>query len=258
MATLSCQPRSRGFVLDPDQFGFLSDSSAHVDDMTRLHQNMEDDGYLFLRGFFDREDVLAARKVVTDRLMEAGILDKNYSAMEGRMAKVTVVNARSAFVPTAGGGEIGPIRSYNADDLTLTNQPLRDLLSKGRVIDFFSKYLGGPARRLNYIWFRAVGHGLGTQPHCDWVYMSRGTPKLFTTWVPLGETPLHVGGLMILENSHKQASRLKNYLSRDVSTPIARAARTRKSSSRARCFLNGTARFPKTRRRSARKWAGAG
>jgi ectoine hydroxylase-related dioxygenase (phytanoyl-CoA dioxygenase family) len=36
--------------------------------------------------------------------------------------------------------------------------------------------------------------------------------------VPLGDTPLNVGGLMILENSHKQASRLKNYLSRDVDT----------------------------------------
>jgi ectoine hydroxylase-related dioxygenase (phytanoyl-CoA dioxygenase family) len=34
--------------------------------------------------------------------------------------------------------------------------------------------------------------------------------------VPLGDTPLNVGGLMVLENSHKKADRLRNYLSRDV------------------------------------------
>jgi ectoine hydroxylase-related dioxygenase (phytanoyl-CoA dioxygenase family) len=217
MPTLACQPKSRGHDLDPEGFGFLSDSSAFIDDIPRLHRAMEEDGYLFLRGFFRREDVVAAREVVTDRLLAAGILDPAYSPMEGRLAKVTVVNERSAFVPGAM-GEIVPVKSYNADDLTRTNQPLKDLLTKGRVIDFFSKYLGGPARRLNYIWFRAVGRGMGTQPHCDWVYMSRGTPRLFTTWVPLGDTPLEVGGLMILENSHRQAGRLKNYLSRDVDT----------------------------------------
>ena len=212
-----CQPRSRGLDLDPEQFGFLSDSSAFIDDTPRLHQNMEEDGYLFLKGFFDREEVLAARKVVTDRLMEAGILDKNYSSVEGRVAKVKVVNERSAATPMPT-GEIMPVKSYNADDLTKTNKPLQDMLNKGWIMEFFSKYLGGPARRLNYIWFRAVGHGLGTAPHCDWVYMGRGTSNLFTTWVPLGDTPLEVGGLMILENSHKKSARLKNYLSRDVDT----------------------------------------
>ena len=218
METLPCQPKSRGYDLDPNAFGFLTDSSAYADDMPRLHQQMADDGYIFIRGFFEREDVLAARKVVTDRLLEAGILDPNYSSDEGRLAKVQVVNSRSAFIPGKGGGEVAPVKSYNADDLTKTNQPLQDMLSKGRIIDFFSAYLGGPACRLNYIWFRAVGQGMGTQPHCDWVYMSRGTPKLFTVWVPLGDTPLDVGGLMILENSHKQGDRLQNYLSRDVDT----------------------------------------
>ena len=227
MKSLTCQPRSRGYDLDSNEFGFLSDSSAFLDDMPQLHQNMKDDGYIFIRGFFEREDVLAARQVVTDRLMEAEILDRNYSAMEGRVAKVKVVNERSAATPVAA-GEVAPVKSYNADDLTKTNRPLQNILNQGRIMDFFSKYLGGPARRLNYIWFRAVGHGLGTKPHCDWVYMGRGTPNLFTTWVPLGDTPLDVGGLMILENSHKQAPRLKNYLSRDVDTYCTNGSNAKK------------------------------
>jgi ectoine hydroxylase-related dioxygenase (phytanoyl-CoA dioxygenase family) len=48
--------------------------------------------------------------------------------------------------------------------------------------------------------------------------MGRGTPNVFTTWITLGSTPLDVGGLMILEDSHKKTDRLQNYLSRDVDT----------------------------------------
>lgn len=209
----ACRPSSLGFELDPNAFGFLSDSSEFIEDVPRLHERIEQDGYLFLRGFFNRDDVMAAREVVTDRLMAAGILNPAYPASEGVVADVTVVNERSAFVPT---GSSSPVKTFNADELTESNQPLQNLLTKGTIIDFFSRFLGGPARRLNYIWFRALGKGRGTAPHCDWVYMSRGTPRLFTTWVPLGATPLDVGGLMILENSHKKAALLNNYLTRDV------------------------------------------
>ena len=39
--------------------------------------------------------------------------------------------------------------------------------------------------------------------------MSRGTHELLTCWIPYGEVPLEVGGLMLLEGSHRKADRLK-------------------------------------------------
>lgn len=51
--------------------------------------------------------------------------------------------------------------------------------------------------------------------------MGRGTHRLYTAWVPMGDVPLELGGLMILENSHLQQERLKNYLSRDVDSYCA-------------------------------------
>ena len=57
---------------------------------------------------------------------------------------------------------------------------------------------------------------MGTYPHCDLVYMGRGTFHLYTAWTPIGDVPLTTGGLMILENSHRRADRLRNYLRRDV------------------------------------------
>lgn len=52
--------------------------------------------------------------------------------------------------------------------------------------------------------------GPGTAPHCDLVYMGRGTKNVFTMWVPYGEVPLELGGLMVLEQSHLKNALLKN------------------------------------------------
>jgi phytanoyl-CoA dioxygenase PhyH len=209
------RPLSRGYALDPTEFGEFADSSHLLGDVTRLRQRILDDGYLYLPGFFKRADVLAARQVVTDRLMAQGFLDPDHPSIDGVVADVTIVNSKSAFRPPTGHNP-EQIKAYNADDLTRQNRPLLDLLHQGKLIDFFAGYFGGPVLHYNYIWFRAVGPGMGTPPHCDMVYMGRGTPNLMTTWVPLGDTPLNVGGLMILENSHQQAGRLQHYLSRDV------------------------------------------
>jgi hypothetical protein len=208
-------PVSRGYPLDPLGLGRFTDSSDLLGDPARLRQRVQDDGYLYLPGFFKRADVLAARQVVTDRLMAQGFLDPAHPAIDGVVADVKIINSKSAFRPPVGHNP-ERVKAYNADDLTRQNRPLLDLLHRGKLIDFFANYFGGPVLHYNYIWFRAVGPGMGTPPHCDRVYMGRGTPDLMTTWMPLGDTPLHVGGLMILENSHRQAGRLRNYLSRDV------------------------------------------
>ena len=209
----SFQPRSRGRELDVNEFGYLADSSTLVDQPRFLRKKLEDDGYLFLRGFFKRKDVLEARKVVTDRLMKGGFLDEDYPPEEAMVKNIKIANAHSAFRPT---GDADSLKMYNPDDLTRDNQPLLDLIYKGKLKHFYESFFGKPVLHYNYTWFRAVSPGMGTPPHCDMVYMGRGTPNLLTTWVPLGDTPLQVGGLMILENSHKQADRLRKYLSRDV------------------------------------------
>jgi hypothetical protein len=46
--------------------------------------------------------------------------------------------------------------------------------------------------------------------------MGRGTQQVYTLWVPYGDVALEMGGLMILEDSHKKSDLLRNYLQRDV------------------------------------------
>jgi len=212
--------RARGFDLSmaDDAFGWLNDSTHLLGDFPALHKRLEADGYLFLRGFHDRENVMRARAVVTDRLSRDGFLDLAYPSSEAvALPGLKVVNEKSAFRPPAGAHDVpDPIKTYNADNLTKQNQPLYEVLYRGERMEFFEKFFGGPVRHLNYTWFRAVSPGMGTPPHCDIVYMGRGTKNLLSVWTPLGDVSLRLGGLMILENSHRKADRLAHYLSRDV------------------------------------------
>jgi ectoine hydroxylase-related dioxygenase (phytanoyl-CoA dioxygenase family) len=44
----------------------------------------------------------------------------------------------------------------------------------------------------------------------------RGTHQLLTCWIPYGDTSLDMGGVMLLEDSHKKSDRIKTYLEVDV------------------------------------------
>jgi ectoine hydroxylase-related dioxygenase (phytanoyl-CoA dioxygenase family) len=177
--------------------GELRSSTGLVDNGEALRARMIEDGYLFLRDYLDREQVLEARAEITRRLSSLDRLDENYPVMEA-------VNKPGAAGP-------------DMDALTGNNIPLKKLLYSGPMIEFYEQLLGGEVRHYDFTWFRAVpGGGRGTYPHCDVVYMGRGTRNLFTAWTPIGDVPMETGGLMILENSHRLAEKLHKYLGRDV------------------------------------------
>jgi ectoine hydroxylase-related dioxygenase (phytanoyl-CoA dioxygenase family) len=178
-------------------FGELRSSTELANDPGALRARMREDGYLFLRGYLDRDKIVAARAEITRRLAAQGVLDENHPAIE------------AVGKPSAGG--------VGMDALTHGNAPLHKLLYSGRMILLYERLLGGAVRHYDFTWFRAVpGGGRGTYPHCDVVYMGRGTRNLFTAWTPIGDVPFAMGGLMILEQSHRRADELRKYLERDV------------------------------------------
>ena len=46
--------------------------------------------------------------------------------------------------------------------------------------------------------------------------MGRGTTNLFTAWTPLGDIPHEIGGLLVLENSHKYDRLRETYGRKDA------------------------------------------
>ena len=181
-----------------DCFGELRRSDDIPSDRDALRAHMAEDGYLYLPGLLDKDDALAARREIMERLAALGALDERYHLMEG------------VYRP---GGKTGGMY-----DFTRNNPPLMNLLYSGPMIAFYEHFLSGPVAHFDYTWFRvkAPGTTSPTQPHYDIVYMGRGTKNLYTSWTPLGDVPYEMGGLMLLENSHRLDELKQTYGQTDV------------------------------------------
>jgi hypothetical protein len=190
--------RSMGLELEtgPEALGPLKDSSSLAADPAALRQRMAEEGYLYLPGYLDKDQVLAARMEMLRRISEKGFLDASQPLEEG----VCLPHGLKGFSP----------------ELSKGNSPMQDLLYSGRMMEFYRAFLGGPILHYDFTWIRTVAPGQGTPPHYDIVYMGRGTKNLYTAWTPLGDTSLEMGGLMILENSHKHEVLKATYGSKDV------------------------------------------
>jgi ectoine hydroxylase-related dioxygenase (phytanoyl-CoA dioxygenase family) len=62
---------------------------------------------------------------------------------------------------------------------------------------------------------RTIPPGNGSPAHCDVIFMGRGTTNLYTAWVPFGDIPLNVGGLLLLEGSLHNEHVLESYCTLD-------------------------------------------
>lgn len=200
MIATAFQPTSLGMELDtsPEAFGMLRESSDIANDVEALRARMEEDGYLYLPGYLDRDEVLEARREILSRLAKSGHIDLSRPLMEGWTTPET--------------------HMAMDDGAAIDNEPLSRVLYSGAMMQFYTRFLGEEVRHFDYTWLRAVTRGHGTPPHLDIVYMGRGTQNLWTAWTPLGDIPLPMGGVMILEKSHRHDRINSNYGRRDVDT----------------------------------------
>ena len=173
-------------------------SSDAISDMKELRWRFERDGYLFLPGLLDRDQVLDARIEMLRKLEAAGYLHPDYPLQDG----VARPDFDHPFIP----------------GLAKDNVPLLKVLYDGPMMALYGRFLGGAVRHFDYTWCRSKPPGLttATPPHYDIVFMGRGTQRLHTSWTPLGDMPVEMGGLMILENSHRLEEVKANYGQLDV------------------------------------------
>ena len=87
---------SLGLELDlqGSAFGELRRSDDVAHNSAALRERVSEDGYLYMPGLLDRDQVLAARQLVVDRLAELGHLDENHP----RLAAVSKPGGQS-FMP---------------------------------------------------------------------------------------------------------------------------------------------------------------
>ncbi len=192
-------PTMQGVELksEPGRVGRLR-ASSRTDPVEVLRELIAADGYLFLPGFHDADSVELARAPMVRRLADAGLLHPDRPPED--------LIARPGIASTW------------LDGLTDGNPDLDELLYGRSTLGFFDGLLGESTRHFDFTWSRAVSAGQGTAPHCDVVFMGRGTPQVFTMWTAMCDIPEVVGGLAVLERSHLQHDALRTYRSFDVDT----------------------------------------
>ncbi|MCC7204709.1 MAG: phytanoyl-CoA dioxygenase family protein [Phycisphaeraceae bacterium] len=178
----------REFELGGPHLGVLRESTDLLGDFDALRRRMVDDGYLLLRGLIDPRKVIQARQTVMQFMDEQGALTPGTPVLEGVMPR--------------GGKSVGLMGRKG-----ITHHPdLRAVLEGEELFRFFEGFLGERALTFDYKWMRAVGHEQFTGAHYDVVYMGRGSDRLYTTWIPMGDTPIEQGVLAMCEGSHNHPS----------------------------------------------------
>ncbi|MEM7134097.1 MAG: phytanoyl-CoA dioxygenase family protein [Chloroflexota bacterium] len=200
METTSLTYHGQPLDTSPDCFGELRSSDDALSNTDELRRRFDEEGYLYLPGLLDKETLLAARTKMLESLAELDFIDLTNPLQDGVAKEEVKVSAQ------------------RMKDLSKGNEPLHDVLYGGPMIAFYERFLGGPVSPLDFTWCRVKSSAAlsATAPHYDVVFMGRGTKKLHTSWTPLGDVPKEMGGLMILENSHRQEEIKATYGQLDV------------------------------------------
>ena len=163
----------------------LRDCSTILDDVEALRSGLQEDGYLLIRGFHDRELVLKARHAILEYLARFDCIDEGADLMNG-------VIKTGTKAPRLTGQKV-----------MTHSDPVLAVLENERVFDFFATLFGKRSVTFDYKWLRAVGRTQFTGAHYDVVYMGRGSTQLYTCWTPFGDIDIEQGPLALCVGSHK-------------------------------------------------------
>jgi hypothetical protein len=191
---------SHGYVLDidPTRLGQLEAvPEQEREDHPALWHRMNQNGYLYFKGFFNPEKILQFREYYFSSLADTGLLKPGSNPVEGLAGE-------------------GPVDQMKLRD-KLFNEIVRgaeyeSLCSSPELIEFFQWFLGGEVflNKRKILRHIKAGSAEATGAHYDLVYLRQGTDQVFTVWIPLGDCAVQDGGLMYLEGSHKFFRQIEN------------------------------------------------
>lgn len=177
-----------------NRMGWLTPSDPD-EPFDRLVARFKRDGYLFLKGFLDRTSVLDQRRRALSHLNLAGLLEPGTDPVLGVAARTP--------------GDRGEINRRLME--YVRSAAYESFCMSPRLWQFMDRFVGG----LSYLHKRKLlRHTLpfaaGTTPaHYDLIYLRGGTDRLVTAWIPVGDCPVEMGGLVYLENSHAVGVRME-------------------------------------------------
>ncbi|MDP6357127.1 MAG: phytanoyl-CoA dioxygenase family protein [Planctomycetota bacterium] len=173
------------------QIDHFIESNDIIDNPPALRARLRQKGYLFFRDIFPREDVLTLRRQTLELCDEAGWLKTDTDLMDGITDHEPMLEGQEAWQPVY--EKLNKLETFHR--LKLHPSALSVM---ARI---FEEEAFALPRSIARIAFPRDNDRI-TQPHQDWFYV-RGSLDTISCWAPMGDIPAEVGGLMLLEGSHK-------------------------------------------------------
>lgn len=180
---------SNGYTLSsaPDRLGLLTPSDP-ARPIEALREQFKEQGYLWLKGLLDRDEVLEFRRRFFAAYRDTGLLAPGSDPVDGIYSGGEGVD-RQALRHLA--AEIVRWASYEAFCLSAP------------IWQFYEEFYGGPVylHKRKLIRYTRPGDASTTGAHYDLTYLRAGTDRVLTSWIPIGDIPIRMGGLVYLEGS---------------------------------------------------------
>jgi ectoine hydroxylase-related dioxygenase (phytanoyl-CoA dioxygenase family) len=188
--------RAGGTALDnvPRRMGMLTPRFA-AGKPSALREAFEAEGYLWLKGFLDRAEVLEFRRYVFQAFADTGLLAPGSDPVDG------IAAAASESEDLARRRLMEVVRSAAFEAFCLSPKLWR----------FMDDFLGGLSylHKRKLLRYTRAGQAFSTPAHYDLVYLRGGTDRLVTAWIPIGDVPVEMGGVVYLEGSDADGRRME-------------------------------------------------
>jgi len=188
MGDVSIAAVCQSFRIEP-----FTESSALLDDPEALRREASEEGYLFFRGLVEPERLLALRRAVLGLCDKHGWLAPGAPLMNGLAREGIRLGAYDDKRWIAFLCEVLPLPAF------------RELGLHPRILRVLEAMYGEPAVPHQGDLCRVVAPAtpeFTTLPHQDHYYL-RGSDRVWTAWLPLGDCPVELGGLAVLPRSHR-------------------------------------------------------
>ena len=177
-------------------------SNDALGDPAELRQRFADEGYLFLRKFFDRDRLWRLRLEILEVIESGGWIKPGTRLADGR---------------------VDPARACTEGEQAYTDvyshvRKLRSMHASGHwpeVVDIVGDIIDGPVMphpmKITRLWFPQ--YTMHTTPfHQDFVQFQSNL-EVVTVWTPLGDCPIELGPLAVVEGSHRAGEVIDHHFS---------------------------------------------
>jgi len=188
------EPRlvSNGYTLASEarRLGWLTPTDP-AQSRAALWEQYRAQGYLWLKGILDRDEVLDFRRRYLSAFIEAGVL----SLMPGTPLVEGIVDTEATLKGSLKGKTLMEVVRWAEYEAFCLATPIRR---------FYEMFFEGPPYLHKRKLLRSTlpGEPRCTGAHYDLIYLRGGTDRICTSWIPIGDTPVEMGGLIYLEGSH--------------------------------------------------------